>query len=173
LTAGKDRVRIESAKELIIMGFFDSLAHSAGSSIGWSAGKKAEVKAEAKAQKKVAAHQAKLDQEKIDHEASLSALETVTNMRFDGSADDMANNLNTLFTLYKQEESPDQGGDAMANSLGSLSSLGGFLGKKSAKSDSSKIRDAIIEKMEFGILRLRKQDAETADFFQKKFNGLQ
>jgi hypothetical protein len=58
------------------------------------------------------------------------------------------------------------------------SAIGGMLGLESMglggamKSDADKLREAITEKAEYGLLKLRKLDGDTADFFQKKFDAL-
>jgi hypothetical protein len=82
-------------------------------------------------------------------EKSASTIEDVTTMRFDGSADDIAADLNILFTQFKKTPS-------------------GLLASKDAKI----LRKTILEKIEFGLLKLSKIDADSTAFFQKKFDEI-
>jgi hypothetical protein len=90
-------------------------------------------------------------QQEIDR-ADRAEKEEIQNMRFDGSADDIAADLNKLFTKYN----------------GIPSGLAGLSAFAAGKNQGA----AILEKIEFGIMKLRKVDSDAADFFQKKFDGL-
>jgi hypothetical protein len=76
-------------------------------------------------------------------------MQSVLGTNFEGSAEEIETALNNLFVQYP----PETGVFAM-------------------RPDIKKKKNAIREKLEFGIMKLRKLDAETADFFQKKLNGL-
>jgi hypothetical protein len=73
----------------------------------------------------------------------------IQNMRFDGSGDAIAADLSVLLARY----------NAIPTGL-------------SAPIDAKKQKAAILEKMEFGLLKLRKIDSDTADYFQKKYDEL-
>ena len=81
--------------------------------------------------------------------AQQATLESVIAVRFDGSPDDIAADLNGLMTRIKQTKS-------------------GVFASKEAKT----LRASLLEKIEFGIMKLQKVDAESAAFFQKKFDEL-
>jgi hypothetical protein len=65
----------------------------------------------------------------------------------------------------------ESAGSAISGALGTIPSLPGNIGG-AFKSDTDKLRDAIMEKAEYGVLKLRKLDEETAVFFQNKFDAL-
>jgi hypothetical protein len=123
------------------MGFGDVLKRRAGSAVADSLFGSSE--------KKAAEAQVGAEKEILEAHAKQSETETIMNTRFEGSGDDIATDLNTLLTMYKQLPS---GWDA------------------SPKDKQTKA--AILEKLEFGIMKLRKQDADTAEFFQKKFDEI-
>jgi hypothetical protein len=107
---------------------------------------------EKKAQKAMFAEVLKngLAEEAAEEAAEKAKLEDISTMKFDGSADDISTELSNLFTLYKQQPS-------------------GFL---NSTATTKKTKAAIIDKLEFGIMKLRKLDPDNADFFQKKFDEL-
>jgi len=163
------------------MGFFDSLANGAGKTLGNNlmGGTKVQIKEkkDVKGESKIADAQAKANIKQAEgeakaqiklaegmakQEAKQATLEAVNSMRFDGTADEMSENLNALFSMLKQ----------MGETAGSAIGLGNMFGKfgGAMKSDVDKIRDAIKEKSEFGLMKLRKQDPDSADFFQKKYD---
>lgn len=161
------------------MGFFDSLGKSAGSTLGSNlmGGHKVQVKnvvdakGEAKAAEARANAQIKQAEAQAKLEAKQNVLETVNAIRFDGTADEIGENLNTLLSMYKQLG--ESAGSAIGGTFSSALSMSGMGGIGGAfKSDTDKLREAITEKAEYGILKLRKLDEETAAFFQKKFDAL-
>jgi hypothetical protein len=139
------------------MGFMDNLKNNAGAQLGSNlmGGQKVQLKVDTKGETKVAEAQAKI--------ATRQAISDNLNaIRFDGSADDIGESLNSLLSMARQlGDSDSQGiGDVFKSSFS-----GG------AKSETEKLRDAIMEKAEYGLLKLRKLDEDTAAFFQKKFDA--
>jgi len=76
--------------------------------------------------------------------------DNIINVKFGDSADEISDTINQLLTKAATLKT-------------------GFM----ASSNDKQMKALIIEKAEFGILKLRKQDADTADFFQKKLDDLQ
>ena len=81
--------------------------------------------------------------------AEKATLESIIAMRFDGSPDDIALDLNGLMARVKQTK-------------------GGLFATQEEKA----MRATLLEKIEFGIMKLQKVDASSASFFQKKFDEL-
>jgi hypothetical protein len=89
--------------------------------------------------------------EKAEKAAEVEAkIAEIANIKFEGSAEEIADTLNALVSNYQSLPTGFDAGPAK----------------------SKQRKAAIREKMEFGILKLRKLDAETADFFRKKLDGL-
>jgi hypothetical protein len=100
-------------------------------------------------QAQIDAAKAKQAEKVADKQRNISTLDSIIEMRFDGSSDDISGDLNSLLARFKQTKS-------------------GLLASK----DEKAIRTTILEKLEFGIMKLQKTDAESASFFQKKFDEL-
>jgi len=189
------------------MGFLNSLIGGAASTLGSNlvGGQKIKVKADVKgeteiaeaqadarirqaegqadAQIRQAKAQANIQIKQAEAQAKLetrqATLETVNSIRFDGSADDISENLNWLISMYKQL---GEGANAVVGQVMGLGNKG--LGKlgigsiglgkigEAMKSDKEKTRDAIIEKAEYGLMKLNKLDAEMAAFFQNKIDAM-
>jgi hypothetical protein len=96
---------------------------------------------------KMEAERQKQEAKPVVKEKSASVIEDVTAMPFDGSADDIAADLNIMFTQFKKTPS------------------GPFA---FASKDARILRKTILEKIEFGLLKFSKVDADSAAFFQKK-----
>ena len=161
------------------MGFFNNLVNSAGRQLGSNivGGQKVRVKqmADVKGETKIAEAQAnaqiKQAEAQVALEAKKATIEAVNLMRFDGSADEISENINALFSMYKQ--TAEGAGSAIGGALGSMpfgSMYGNIAG--AFKSDTDRIRDAILEKIDFGLMKLRKLDEESTEFFQKKLNDI-
>jgi hypothetical protein len=154
------------------MGFFNSLVNNAGSTLGGNlvGGQKIRVKSDVKGEAKIAEATAKAQIKQADAQVKIGAkqatIEAVNAMRFDGSADDISENLNSLISMYKQLGDGTSTGSAIGKIIG-LGKLGMV-----KKSDTDNIREAIIEKADYGLMKLNKLDVETAAFFQKKFDAI-
>ena len=153
------------------MGFFNNLTNSAGRQLGSNlvGGQKIQIKSDVKGETKIAEAQAKAQIKQMEAEAKIAEkqnqLEAISSIRFDGSADDIAENINTLFSMYHRQS---QGANDVMKGLGlGLGSMG-----INIKSDSEKMHATIKEKIEFGLLKLRKVDTDMADYFQKKLDDL-
>jgi hypothetical protein len=103
------------------------------------------------------------------HSKANSIEEQIVAMLFDGDVNAMSNNLNDLFALANQTKGIKTGPGlkGLLNPLGQLSMMGATMaGGTNTKALLAQIRD----KIEFGILKLRRVDTATADFFQKKLD---
>jgi len=78
-------------------------------------------------------------------------LDSIVNVKFGATADEISDMLNALFTKAAQ-----------------LPTGFAAIGDDTAKAK----KKAIIEKVEFGLMKLGKLDEESAYFFQKKFDEL-
>jgi hypothetical protein len=78
--------------------------------------------------------------------------EKVANVHFGDTSSEIENTLNDLFATYKQMS-------------GGYADISLMVARKTAKA-------AILEKADFGIMKLRKLDADSADFFQKKLDEI-
>jgi hypothetical protein len=97
---------------------------------------------------KMMAESVKLSQGTMNAAAALKHIPDT--IRFEGTAEDLANTLNDCFSKYQAIPSD-------------LSDVVTMAAQKAAKK-------ALLEKAEFGIMKLRKEDPDTADFFQKKLD---
>ena len=86
----------------------------------------------------------------LDEISSLKELPGKFN--FDGGVSEISTTLNDLFTKY-------------ASIPKGLEDMSLMAARKAAKT-------ALLEKAEFGIMKLRKEDADMADFFQKKLDDI-
>jgi hypothetical protein len=99
------------------------------------------------AEKEMAAKEAK----RAEKEAKRNDLESIVNIKFGDTSDDIANTLNVLFATVAQ----------LPKGIAAF-----------ADTDAKTKKKAIIEKLEFGLLKLNKVDHETGAFFQRKFDEL-
>jgi hypothetical protein len=129
------------------MGFFKTMVTSAG----WAAGQKL---VNGSGEREIV----EIERERLDTEKSLSEkaivrdeLESITSLKFGDNADSISDDLNALFA--KAAQLPK-----------------GFmaLGDDEAKAK----KKAIIEKIEYGLFKLRRIDSHGSEFFQKKFDEL-
>jgi hypothetical protein len=148
LTAGKDRVRIESAKELIIMGIFGKDVHhhetvvvnkkTTGAAIAEGL-----LSASSSTDAEVALRAASDDAERAE-------LESITSLAFGSTVDEISNQLSNLFSIYSAHKK---------NAF-------------SAMPHDTAMKKAATEKIEFGLMRLNKLDPDSAEFFQTKYDNL-
>lgn len=135
------------------MGFFKTMATSAG----WAAGQKLVNGGDkggdgGKAMAEVESKRLDAEIAQAEKSAVKDELDAIVSVKFEGSADEISDTLNALFTKAAQLPT-------------GLAAIG---------DDTVKARKkAIIEKVEFGIMKLNRLDQDSAAYFQKKFDELQ
>lgn len=147
------------------MGFLSNLVGSAGSTLGsnLAGGHNVKVKTDVKGETKVAEKKAEL-------EAKKNLLHEINEIELTGSNDEISDRLLKLITLYKQV-SENVAGQVVKGILSNhLSSF--TKGKTLPSSESDNTKAAICEKLEYGIMKLKKTDTEMAEYFQKKLDEL-
>jgi hypothetical protein len=82
-------------------------------------------------------------------EAERAELESVTSLMFGSIADEIGNQLSNLFSKYSAHDKGVMGGP-----------------------HDGTMRKAVKEKIEFGLIRLKKLDPDSAEFFQNKYDKL-
>ena len=97
------------------------------------------------------------EQNRIDEEKIASLEEIPNTINFEGGSDEISNSLNDCFSKYHSIGST---GFFASNDIASV-----VTAKKAAKA-------ALLQKAEFGIIKLRKIDPDMADFFQKKYDDI-
>lgn len=151
------------------MGFFDSLASSAGDTLGSNlfGGKKEKVIIENKEnkEKKAGFFSSALEDERESEKAERESKEfrkarfmTINEIQFSSDVDEISNALSKLIGyLHQLDEEIDS--ESMFN-------------KNQLIKELKPTKELIFEKIEFGMLKLNKLDKDIADFFQKKIDSI-
>jgi len=99
---------------------------------------------------------AKVEEEKDERNQMNELRARVNGVKVEGNTDEMSNSLNEIFSIYGSIN---------------LGSSWDQLGDTTVK-DKKGFQTTLLEKAEFGIMKLRKVDGDMADYFQKKLDDI-